>query len=135
MPCVTVGDLQATEWTALSSDASLIVKATSLKGPLAHNSRANEAFRFTIERASVPMEQAQVRLMVRMPHHDRGVPGGHGPANDPDVKGLTAQPDGPGRYTVQSVDFSMAGPWLLELQVQEGAKTQKAYVGVAVGEE
>jgi hypothetical protein len=70
-----------------------------------------------------------------MPHHDHRLPGGHGPANDPDVQGLTAQPDGSGHYTVSTVDFTMAGPWLLEMQVQEGSASHRAFLGVAVGED
>jgi hypothetical protein len=70
-----------------------------------------------------------------MPHHDRGMPGGHGPANDPDAQGLVAQPVGQGRYTVQPVDLAMSGPWLFEIHVHEGAETRKAYFAASVGEE
>jgi hypothetical protein len=50
------------------------------------------------------------------------------------VQGLAAQPDQEGRYRVQTVDFSMAGAWLVEVQVQQGGKTYRAYFAVDVGE-
>jgi hypothetical protein len=78
---------------------------------------------------------APPQLLARMPHHDRGMPGGHGPANDPDAQGLVAQPVGQGRYTVQPVDLAMSGPWLFEIHVHEGAETRKAYFAASVGEE
>jgi hypothetical protein len=79
----------------------------------------------------MPIEQAQVRLLVRMPHHDRQTPGGHGPANDPDVQGLVAQELGQGRYRVSTVDFTMPGPWLFECRWA----SHKAYFTASVGEE
>ena len=70
-----------------------------------------------------------------MPHHDRRMPGGHGPANDPDVKGLAAMPQGNGDYTVPTIDFNMGGPWLFEVQIQDGSTMHKAYFATEVGEE
>jgi hypothetical protein len=55
--------------------------------------------------------------------------------NDPDVQGIVAQPGGQGRYTIPTVDFTMGGPWLFEIQVQEGSETHKAYFAAAIGEE
>jgi hypothetical protein len=88
-----------------------------------------------IRQGSLPVEQAQVHLLARMPHHDQRMPGGHGPANDPDVQGIVAQPAGQGRYTIPTVDLTMAGPWLFEVHVQRGAETYKAYFAADVGEE
>lgn len=135
MLCVPVVGQESVSWTGVSSEHTLTVTAESLKGVLTHNSRANEAFRLTVNLDGKPVDQAQVRLLVRMPHHDRRLPGGHGPANDPDVQGIAAPADGTGHYAVPNVDFTMAGPWLMEIQVQEGSVTHKAYVGVAVAEE
>jgi hypothetical protein len=71
-----------------------------------------------------------VRLLARMPQH-----GGHGPANDPYGQGMIAQPVEQGRYIIADVDFTMSGPWLLEIHVHQGAETHKAYFAVYVGEE
>ena len=68
-----------------------------------------------------------------MPHHDRTVKGGHGPANDPDVEGLEAQPGPAGRYTVPTVDFSMPGSWLFEVEIGQGGKVSRAYFASKVG--
>ena len=64
-------------------------------------------------------EGSSIRLFARMPHHDRDMPGGHGLANDPDMRGLTAIPSSPGRYTAESIHFSMPGAWLVEIQMQQ----------------
>jgi hypothetical protein len=137
MLCVPIDGHSATEWMAVSREPSLFVMAESLTGPLTHNSRENEALAFTIMRRgeSSTHEPLRVRLLARMPHHDRQMPGGHGLANDPDVQGLVAHPDNQGRYAVQTVDFSMAGAWLFEIQVQQGADTFTAYFATDVGEE
>lgn len=137
MLCVPVGHQDATTWTTVSRDPALSVRAESLKGALTHNSRANEAFALTIMQrgAGGSDELSTVRVRVRMPHHDRRMPGGHGLANDPDVQGLVAERDEEGRYRVPTVDFSMAGVWLVEVQVQQGGNTRRAYFAVDVGEE
>lgn len=135
MFCVAVGAQEAVAWTAVSPDPALVVRAASLRGALTHHSRTTAALTLTVSRGSgVPVKQTQVRLLVRMPHHDHRLPGGHGPANDPEVHGLAAHQDGPGRYVVQNIDFSMAGLWLVEIQVHEGARMHQAYFGAAVGE-
>jgi hypothetical protein len=79
------------------------------------------------------VDGAPVTLVSRMPHHDRTLPGGHGPANDPDAEGLPATARGQGVYTVRTVDFSMAGTWLFEVRVQGGGKTISAYFTARVG--
>ena len=134
--CVPIGSPEDTAWMALSRDDSLHVMASSLRGALAHNSRANEGFGITIVRSGEKrLESGDVQLFVRMPHHDHRMPGGHGPANDPDVKGFALMPDDQGRYRVNTVDFSMPGPWLLEVLVKHGDETLKAYFAPKVGEE
>jgi len=98
MFCVAIGAQEAVTWAAVSLDPALVVRAASLRGVLTSRSRTNAALAVTVSRGSRgPMVQAQVRLLVRMPHHDHRLPGGHGPANDPEVHGLVAHPDGPGR--------------------------------------
>jgi hypothetical protein len=134
--CVPIGSLDDTAWTAVSQTDGLSVAVESLRGPLAHNSRANEGFGITvIAPGGEPLDNADVQLFVHMPHHDHGMPGGHGAANDPDVKGLAMMPDEQGRYHVNTVDFSMPGPWLLQVVVSHGGETLKAYFAPNVGEE
>ena len=133
--CVPIGDKGSTAWTAVSADHGLKVTAKSIKGPLAHNSRANEALSLTIMRDDKPVDNTKVQVIVRMPHHDRRMPGGHGPANDPDVKGFDAIAKGQGDYTLPTIDFSMGGPWLFEIRIQDGATVKKAYFASEVGEE
>lgn len=82
-----------------------------------------------------PVEDAEVLLIARMPHHDRSLEGGHGLANDPDVAGIKATPAGAGRYTVSTADFSMGGPWLFEIQVKKDDELVRAYFATVVGEE
>jgi len=137
MLCVPIASPQTTAWKAVSREPALVVMAESVRQGLAHNSRQNEGFTFTIERHGTNQEQgdAQVRLFVRMPHHDHRMPGGHGPANDPDVTGIEAALDAQGRYTVPTVDFSMAGPWLFEVRIQQDGQTHNAYFAGKVGEE
>jgi hypothetical protein len=137
MLCVSLGSPDDTAWMAVSGENSVSVMVESLRGALTHNSRDNEGFSVTMMQpgSRQPLEKAQVRLFVRMPQHDHGMPGGHGPANDPDVQGLVVEPDDTGRYTVQTVDFSMAGPWLMEMQIQQGSTTLSAYFAASVGEE
>lgn len=137
MLCVPLGSKEDTAWMAVSHDATLHIMAASLQGPLTHNSRTNEAFALTVVRrdSQTPLPAAQVRVLVRMPHHDHRMPGGHGAANDPDVQGFTATRNEQGRYVVSTVDFSMPGPWLVEVQVHDGATHHTAYFAVEVGEE
>ena len=137
MLCVPIASPQTTAWKAVSREPSLIVMAESVREGLAHNSRQNESFNFTIKGLNTTPEKgnAQVRLFVRMPQHDHRMPGGHGPANDPDVTGIEATLDAQGRYTVPTVDFSMAGPWLLEVRIQQDGQTHNAYFAGNVGEE
>jgi hypothetical protein len=135
MLCIPVGSPGALTWTSVSRVPTLTVIAETLKGPLAHGSRAHAAFALTVRRDGAPVEAAQVRLLARMPSHDQSMPGGHGPANDPDVQGIVAKPGDQGRYTIPTVDFTMGGPWLFEVQVQERSETRKAYFAAAIGEE
>jgi hypothetical protein len=37
--------------------------------------------------------------------------------------------------TIPTVDFTMGGPWLFEVQVQAGSETHKAYFAASIGEE
>lgn len=134
MLCVPV-DRSTQSWTAVSNAKNLHVTAKSLKGALNHNSRGNEAFEILVMDDNEPVEDAEVALIARMPQHDRSIKGGHGVANDPDAKGIEAKPSGQGRYTVQTVDFSMPGSWLFEVDVARGAKVSKAYFATNVGEE
>lgn len=137
MLCVPIGSKEAISWTTVSHTPALYIRAESLSDTLAHNSRANESLALTVmHRAQdASQEQPRIRLLVRMPHHDRHMPGGHGLANDPDVKGLKAQLDKDGRYRMQTLDFSMAGAWLLEVQVRQGGSIHRAYFAVDVDEE
>ena len=98
-------------------------------------SRVPTAFALTIRQGAVPVAEAHVRLLARMPHHDQYRPGGHGPANDPEVQGILAHPVGHGRYTIPTVAFTMDGPWLFEVHIQRGAETHTAYFAADVGEE
>jgi hypothetical protein len=137
MLCVPIASPQTTAWKAVSREPSLVVMAESVREGLAHNSRHNEGFNFTIKGLNTTPEKgdAQVRLLVRMPHHDHRMPGGHGPANDPDVTGIEAALEAQGRYTVPTVDFSMAGPWLFEVRIRQDGQTHNAYFAGKVGEE
>jgi hypothetical protein len=134
MLCVPLGSKDATAWMATSYDATLQVRAESLQGVLTHNSRTNEALALTFARDDTAFQPSQVRVLVRMPHHDHRMPGGHGTANDPDVQGFVAQRHEQGGYLVPTVDFSMPGPWLFEIQLQDGT-TSRAYFAVDVGEQ
>lgn len=136
MLCVPLARRHDKSWTAVSNQLSVFVTAESLRGRLTHSSRWNEGFRLTIMRpgSGQPMDDAKVQVLARMPHHDHRMPGGHGPANDPDVRGMVAQREPDGRYLVGTVDFTMAGPWLLEVRVRQGQKTSSAYFAVLVGE-
>jgi hypothetical protein len=137
MLCVPIASPQTTTWRTVSREPALVVTAESVREGLAHNSRQNEGFNFTIKGLHTTPEKgdAQVRLFVRMPQHNHRMPGGHGPANDPDVAGIEAVRDAQGRYTVPTVDFSMAGPWLFEVQIQQDGQTHNAYFAAQVGEE
>ncbi len=137
--CVPPGHSTDTAWMATSHDtpATWFVMAASLRDELAHNSRANEGLSLTIVRpdGELSTEPLPVKLFVRMPHHDNRLPGGHGPANDPEVKGIIVEPDQQGYYIVPTIDFSMAGSWLFEVRVQQGSKLYKGYFAATVGEE
>jgi len=133
--CVPVDEKATAQWAAVSSAPSLNVNAKSLRGNLAHNSRANEGFEVTISEGSNPIGDAEVRVVTRMPHHDNNMAGGHGPANDPDARGMTTKAAGNGRYILNNVDFNMGGPWLFEVQVKRGFETSKAYFAATVGQE
>jgi hypothetical protein len=135
MLCVPVGSTSTLTWTTIGHAPALTVIAESINGTLTHGSHTHAAFTLTVRRDRVPVDAAQVRLLTRMPSHDRRMPGGHGPANDPDVQGIAAQPVGQGRYTIPTVDFTMGGPWLFEVQVHEGSETRKAYFAASIGEE
>lgn len=137
MLCVPINGKDDTTWMAVSSEPSLRVMADSLKGPLSHNSRTNESLALTVMRrgTDMSMQPLHVRMLARMPHHDRQMPGGHGLANDPDVQGLDTQRDDLGRYNVPTVDFPMAGAWLFEVQVQQGEDTLRAYFATEIGEQ
>jgi hypothetical protein len=133
--CVPLEEKATTRWTAVSAASLLHVTVKSLRGGLAHNSRANEGFEIIISQASKPISDADVRVVARMPHHDRKMPGGHGPANDPDAHGVAAKPAGNGRYMLNTVDFNMGGAWLFEVRVKRGSDTTKAYFAARVGQE
>jgi hypothetical protein len=133
--CVPVDEKAALQWKAVSSAPSLKVSAKSLRGNLAHNSRSNEGFEVVISEGSKPIADAEVRIVARMPHHDKNMAGGHGPANDPDARGMNTKIAGKGRYILNNVDFNMGGPWLFEVQVKRGSETSKAYFAATVGQE
>jgi hypothetical protein len=135
MTCVPVGNTTSTAWTAVSASPAWLVTATSGDGILAHNSRANASLSLHIVQDGKPVEHGTVRLITRMPHHDSRMPGGHGPTNDPDVQELAAMPQGKGDYRVPTIDFNMGGPWLFEVQLQDGGTMHKAYFATQVGEE
>ena len=135
MLCVPIVDASPQRWTAVGPQGTPKVTVESFKGALKSGSHVNAAFALTIRQGDAPVEQAQVRLLARMPHHDRYTPGGHGPAHDPDVQGILAQPARQGRYTIPTIDFTMDGPWLFEVRIQRGAETHKAYFAAYVGEE
>jgi hypothetical protein len=136
MFCVPIRDSKTTGWFAASRDAGLSITINSLKGLLSSRPREPAAFEITLwdNHKSLAVEGATVRLAARMPHHDRDTPGGHGLANVPGSQGLMATPASPGRYTVEPVDFSMPGAWLIEIQVQQEGKTQRAYFATMVDE-
>jgi len=135
MLCVPIVGAGTLKWTAISHTAALTVSLASPKGALLHGHRTNATFTLTIRQGDGPIKHARALLLARMPQHDQRRPGGHGPTNDPDVQGLVARPIGPGRYSIPPVAFTMAGPWLLEIHVQQGAETYKAYLAAYVGEE
>lgn len=130
--CVPVHE-SADSWTA-SSNEGVRVTARSLKGALHHNSRENEAFELTVMDEKTPVEDAEVVFIAHMPHHNRVMKGGHGPANDPDLKGFEATPLGQGRYRVGTTDFTMGGSWLFEVRVKRGDRVSKAYFATHIGE-
>jgi hypothetical protein len=133
--CVPIDEKATTQWRAVGSAPPLNVNAKSLRGNLAHNSRSNEGFEITISEGSKPIGDVEVRVVARMPHHDKNMAGGHGPANDPDARGMTTKVAGKGRYILNNVDFNMGGPWLFEVQVKRGSETSKAYFAANVGQE
>jgi hypothetical protein len=135
MLCVSIRDAGTLRWIAVGDKAAPSITVESLQGAPTHGNRASAAFALTMRQDGAFVDTAQVRLLARMPHHDRHMPGGHGPANDPNVQGIVAQPVGQGRYTIAAVDFTMGGPWLCEIHVQQGAEAYKAYFAAYVGEE
>lgn len=135
MLCVPVGGAREATWTSTGQKDAPVVHVEALKGPLTSSTRRSASFTLAVQQGGKSVDAAEVRVLVRMPHHDRRLPGGHGPANDPDVKGLAARPEGPGRYTVPLVDFTMGGLWLLEIQVQRDNEVRKVYVAPELGEE
>lgn len=135
MLCVPLGKTEMHTWTTTGTPDAPTVTVTSLQGPLTSSNRTKASFAVAVQQGGKSIEAAQVRVLARMPHHDRRMQGGHGPANDPDVRGLEARPDGQGRYTVPLVDFTMAGPWLFEIQVQGDTTVQKVYVAPDLSED
>jgi hypothetical protein len=136
MFCVLIRDSQTTAWFAVSQDAGLSITINSLKGLITGRHNNHAAFEITLwdNDKSTAVEGASIHLFVRMPHHDRDMPGGHGLANDPDIRGLTAIPSSSGRYTAEPIHFSMPGAWLVEIQVQQEGKAQRAYFATIVDE-
>lgn len=135
MLCVPLGKAETHTWTTTGTHDAPTVTVTSLQGPLTRSNRTKASFALAVQQGGKSLEAAQVRVLARMPHHDRRLQGGHGPANDPDVRGLAVRPDGQGRYTIPLVDFTMAGPWLFEIQVQHDATVQKVYVAPDLSED
>jgi hypothetical protein len=136
MFCVPIRDSQTTAWFAASQDVGLSVTINSLKGLLTSSHGGHAAFAITLwdNHRGTAVEGASIRLFARMPHHDRDTPGGHGLANDPDIRGLTAIPSSPGHYTTEPIHFAMPGAWLVEIQVQQEGKAQRAYFATMVDE-
>jgi hypothetical protein len=134
MFCVPVRDGKTTGWFAASRDAGLSITINSLKGLLTSSHREPAAFEITLwdNHQGAAVEGATVHLFAHMPHHDRDTPGGHSLANDPGSRGLIATPTSPGRHTAQSINFSMPGAWLVEIQVQQEGKAQLAYFATMV---
>jgi YtkA-like len=135
MLCVPIVGAGTLRWSAMGHKAAPTVTVEAPKGALTHGHRTNTALILAVRQGDTPVEQAQVRLLARMPHHDRRMPGGHGSTNDPDVQGIVVQPVGQGRYTIPAIDFTMAGPWLLEVQVQQESEMHTVYLAASIGEE
>jgi hypothetical protein len=135
MLCVSIYDAGTLRWTAFGDREVPVILVESLQGAPTHGGRANAAFALTIRQHRTLVSILQVRVLARMPQHDRYMPGGHGPANDPEVQGIIARPVEQSRYIIEHVDFTMSGPWLLEIHVHQGSETHKAYFAVYVGEE
>jgi hypothetical protein len=135
MLCVPIVGAGTLKWTAVGHTAAPTVILEVPNGTLLHGHRTHTAFTLTIRQGDGPIKHARTLLLARMPQHDQRLPGGHGPANDPDVHGIIARPVGPGRYRIPTVDFTMGGPWLLEIHVQQGSETYKAYLAAYVSEE
>jgi hypothetical protein len=135
MLCVPIVGAGTLKWTAVSHIAGLTVTLASPKGTLLHGHRTGAAFTLTIRQGNGPIKHARALLLARMPQHDQHLPGGHGLANDPEVHGLVARPVAPGRYIIPTVAFTMSGPWLFEIHVQQGSEMYKAYLAAYVGEE
>lgn len=136
MFCVPIRTSQTTAWFAANQDTGLSVTINSLKGLLSSRHGESAAFEITLRDnlKGTTVERASIRLFACMPHHDRDTPGGHGLANDPDMRGLTAIPSGSGRYTVEPIHFAMPGAWLVKMQVQQEGKAQQAYFATMVDE-
>ena len=110
MLCVPIRDSQTTAWVASSQEAGLSVIVNAPNGILTPGAGHHASFDITLwdTRHGIPVDDATVRLVARMPHHDHQTPGGHGLASDPDVHGLLASPTGRGRYTIADARFQHA---------------------------
>lgn len=130
--CVALQSLsQPLSIMSLSGQARFVLE--SARGPLTADAADNEGFVVRVFDASgTPIKDAAVVIEVRMPHHNRTNPRGHGPANDMEAKGLSAAPQPDGSYKLETVDFSMAGPWLITARATVGARHEKAHWAVSV---
>ena len=124
MFCVSIRASQTTAWFAASQTAGLSVTINSLKGLLSSRHGDHATFEIALwdNHKGAAVEGSSIRLFARMPHHD------------PDMRGLTAIPSSPGRYTAEPIHFSMPGAWLVEIQMQQEGKVQRAYFATMVGE-
>lgn len=130
--CVALQSLAAPLSTMSASGLARFV-LESARGPLTADAADNEGFLVRLfDDDGTPILGAAVTLECRMPHHNRTNPRGHGPANDLAASGLGAVPQPDGAYTVETVDFSMAGPWLVTARAVIGTRTEKAHWAVMV---
>ena len=135
MLCVPIVSTGTLKWTVIGRGEAPTVTMEYLQGAWRRGSRAHIKFALTIRQQGALIDTAQVRLLARMPHHDRSIAGGHGPANDPEVQGIVAQAVGQGRYTSPTITFTMAGPWLFEVKVQQDAEIHTVYLAAYIGKE
>jgi len=95
MVCVAIGAQAAVAWAAVSADPALVVRVASLSGVLTARSQTNAALAVTLSRGrGRPIVQAQVRLRVRMPHHDQHLPGAMARPMTPRSTGWSHTPTG-----------------------------------------